>query len=73
MKRLNITIPDEVAEELKDKPNKSRYIAQAVKEKLSREKQKRLEEAMAEGYRAAAKEDSEVQSDWQEAELDKWK
>ena len=32
MKRLNITLPEDVASEIENFPNKSRFIAQAVKE-----------------------------------------
>jgi metal-responsive CopG/Arc/MetJ family transcriptional regulator len=38
MKRLNITLPDDIVTELDSIPNKSRYIAAALKEKMEKEK-----------------------------------
>ena len=38
MKRLNITLSEEIVEEIKDVPNKSRFIAEALKEKLEKMK-----------------------------------
>ncbi|MFQ5868256.1 MAG: hypothetical protein ACE5IT_09755 [bacterium] len=36
MKRLNITLPEEINEQIKNLPNKSRFIAEALKEKLEK-------------------------------------
>ncbi|MFH1855727.1 MAG: hypothetical protein ABH836_00670 [Candidatus Omnitrophota bacterium] len=72
MMRLNITLPDEIAKKLAGKHNKSRFIAEALREKLEREKQKRIEHLLVEGYKAAAKEDAAVHTDWKDAEVEGW-
>lgn len=36
LKRLIITLPDKIAQEIKDIPNKSRFISEAVQEKIDR-------------------------------------
>lgn len=73
MTRLNITLPDEIAKKLANKHNKSRFIAEALKEKLERERQKQIEHLLLEGYNATAKEDATLHSDWQKAGLEGWK
>ncbi|MCG2710797.1 MAG: ribbon-helix-helix domain-containing protein [Candidatus Omnitrophica bacterium] len=73
MTRLNITLPDEIAKEIADKHNKSRFIAEALKEKLDREKQKQIENSLWEGYNAASKEDAKLQADWEKTETEGWK
>lgn len=72
MTRLNITLPDEIAKKLADKHNKSRFIAEALKEKLDRERQKRIEHLLLEGYAATAKEDADLHADWEKAGLEGW-
>lgn len=53
---MNITIPSELALLLRDKPNKSAYIAEAVKEKISAEEKAKQEALLAEEYKQSAKE-----------------
>jgi len=72
MMRLNITLPDEIAHRLSTKRNKSRFIAEAVKEKFEREKKKELERLMLEGYKATCKEDKNLNSEWERITLEKW-
>ena len=73
MVRLNITLPDEIAKKIANKRNKSRFIAEALKEKIEREEQKQIEQLLLEGYRATSKEDAKVQADWEEVEIEGWK
>ena len=73
MIRLNITVPEDVAEQLHDIPNKSQFIAQAVKEKFDREKKQKLEKALIEGYKETAAEDRQISRDWDSAALKGWK
>lgn len=73
MKRLNITLPDEIAKKIANKHNKSRFIAEALKEKIERDKQKRIEHFLLEGYNATSKEDAELQADWEKAGIEGWK
>ncbi len=72
MKRLNITLPDDIAQQLEDKHNKSRFIARAVKEKIEREKRAQLERQLVEGYKATDKEDATLDSEWEKAGLEVW-
>ncbi len=72
MARLNITLPDEIARKLASKHNKSRYIALALEEKLERERKKKTEKLLLEGYKATSKEDAKVQANWAKAGLEQW-
>lgn len=72
MARLNITLPDEIARKLASKHNKSRYIALALEEKLERERKKKIEKLLLEGYKATSKEDAKVQANWEKAGLEQW-
>lgn len=73
MKRLNITLPDELDEELESLPNKSRFIAQALREKLEKEKRQKLDKLLIEGYQATKKEDHTINADWEKATLKDWR
>ena len=64
MKRLNITMPDSLAEKIKDFPNKSSFIAQALREKVQRMEREKLDRLLAEGYRATRKEDKATNREW---------
>jgi len=73
MKRLNITLPNDVACEIKNIPNKSRFIAEALREKLERIKRVKLEQLLTEGYKATNQEDREINEEWEKATLEEWK
>jgi metal-responsive CopG/Arc/MetJ family transcriptional regulator len=73
MKRLNITLPEELIEEIKDLSNKSRFIAEALKEKLERIKREELDRKLIEGYKATIKEDKKINKDWEKITLEGWK
>jgi len=70
--RLNITLPDTLEEDLKKIPNKSRYIATALEEKIKREKRLNLIRELQEGYQATRQEDKEINKEWEAATLEKW-
>jgi metal-responsive CopG/Arc/MetJ family transcriptional regulator len=72
MKRLNITLPEELRQDLETIPNKSRFIADAVKEKLEKERKRRLNELLIEGYKATKKEDKKLNEEWEETTLERW-
>ncbi len=72
MKRLNITLPDDVAQELAHKKNKSCFIARALEEKFKKEKQEKIENLMKEGYKATSHQDKKINSEWEQADLEKW-
>ncbi len=70
--RLNITLPDTIGKELKTVPNKSSYIAEALKEKIMCEKRARIAEELACGYKAARKEDAGIDREWEESTMEGW-
>jgi len=72
-KRLNITIPEEIAKKLNKISNKSKFIAEAVKEKLEKLEMQELEKILAEGYEAIKEEDKKVNDDWEKITLEGWK
>ena len=72
MKRLNITLPDDVAELLARKSNKSRYIAEVLREKAEQEKQERLRELLVEGYKSTRGEAGAVNDEWDDATVKSW-
>jgi len=73
LKRLNITLPEEIAHEIKDIPNKSGFIAVAVKEKLDRINKEKLDKLLIEGYKATRKEDKEINQEWEKITLEGWR
>ena len=73
MKRLNITLPEEIAQEIKDIPNKSSFIAVAIKEKLDRINKEKLDKLLIEGYKATRKEDKEINREWEKITLEGWR
>ena len=72
MKRLNITLPERIAQELKNIPNKSSFISEAVKEKIERINKEKLDKLLIEGYRATRKEDKEINQEWEKIILEEW-
>ena len=72
-KRLNITIPEDIAKKLNKISNKSKFIAEAVKEKLEKLEMQQLEKILAEGYEAVKEEDKKVNDDWEKITLEGWK
>jgi len=72
IKRLNITLSEEIVEEIKDVPNKSRFIAEALKEKLEKMKKEKLDRLLIEGYKATKEEDKNVDEEWEKITLESW-
>ncbi|MBL7124300.1 MAG: hypothetical protein ISS14_05360 [Actinobacteria bacterium] len=70
MKRLNVTIPDEIIKEIEDIPNKSQFIAAALKEKIEMIKKKELDSLLIEGYKATRNEDKKINDDWERVTID---
>ncbi len=72
MKRLNITIPEKIDQELSKYPNKSGFIAEAVKEKIKRDRQKQLDLELTNAYKDSKDEDQKLDKDWSDAAIEGW-
>jgi len=57
-------MPEELVEQLRRVRNKSQFIAQALREKFQKEREKKLRGLLIEGYKSSAKEDRVVEKDW---------
>ena len=62
--RINITLPLEIAEMLRNVKNKSGFIAEAIRERMEREENANLIRELSEGYKARKKEDKELALEW---------
>jgi len=71
-KRMNITLPEKVAEAIAPFNNKSKFIAEAVIEKIERDKKKELDTILIEGYRLQKKNDKELNDEWEDITLESW-
>jgi metal-responsive CopG/Arc/MetJ family transcriptional regulator len=63
--RLNITLPRDLASRLRKYPNRSAFIAEAVREKLAGEERNARNDRLANAYRVAAQEDEDLRSEWE--------
>ena len=72
MKKLNITLPSDLVKDLETMLDKNRFVADAVKEKLEREKGAELEELLIEGYKTTKKEDGILNKEWELITLEGW-
>lgn len=73
MIRLNITLPEEIAKKLSKIPNKSRFIAQVLKEKFEQQEKEKLKSELKEGYRSLSKEMEKINKEWEKVDLEGWK
>jgi len=64
-RRLNITVPEDVADILKGVKNKSAFIAEAVREYKRQKDREDLIAELKEGYLSTAKEDMELSKEWE--------
>ena len=65
MVRMNIIMPDVLAGHLKTVGNKSRYIVEALEEKILRERTRHMRGLMAEAYTQSGDEDRAADLAWQ--------
>jgi metal-responsive CopG/Arc/MetJ family transcriptional regulator len=72
MKRLNITLPERVAEAIATYENKSRFIADAIIEKIDKDKKEKLDTLLVEGYKSEYSPDEKVNNEWEAATLEGW-
>lgn len=73
MKRLNITLPERLVQRMKKIPNKSRFIAEAVEEKLKKIRKEELNVVLIKGYLATRNEDKKIDKEWKKITLEDWK
>jgi metal-responsive CopG/Arc/MetJ family transcriptional regulator len=71
-KRLNITIPEDIARRFDKIPNKSKFIAEAIKEKLDELGAQKLKELLTKSYKAVKEEDKIVSEEWENVTLERW-
>ena len=72
MKRLNITLPERVAEAIEVYQNKSKFIAEAITEKIEKEKKEKLDKLLIEGYKNEYSSDNKINKEWEAATLERW-
>lgn len=72
IKRLNITLPEDLAKLLEKYPNKSKLITEALREKFEKFEKEKLVREMQEGYIATRSENNKVNEEWRETALEKW-
>ena len=71
-KRLNSTLPEKVAEALAEYDNKSRFIAEALMEKMQRDKKEKISALMIQGYKNESRNDKKLNQEWEDATLKGW-
>ena len=57
--RINITLPSEIAEMLKNVKNKSCFIAEAIRERIEKEEKANLIKELNEGYKVRKTEEKQ--------------
>jgi metal-responsive CopG/Arc/MetJ family transcriptional regulator len=65
--KLNFTIPEDIARDLKTRIRKSKrssFVAEAVREKLNKLQAEQLRQALIEGYKARLSENEELGKEW---------
>ena len=72
MKRLNITLPERVAEAIATYENKSRFISDAIIDKIDKDKKERLDALLVEGYKSESNADKIINKEWEAATLEGW-
>jgi metal-responsive CopG/Arc/MetJ family transcriptional regulator len=72
MKRLNITLPERVAEAIEVYQNKSKFIAEAIREKIEKDKKEKLDTLLIEGYKNEWSIDKKTNKKWETATLEGW-
>jgi len=70
--RLNITIPDRLADELSHISNKSKFITLVLEKELKERKQREVDRLLVEGYQKTNEEDASLDAEWEKATLESW-
>lgn len=72
MKRLNITLPERVAEAIEVYQNKSKFIADAIIEKVEKDKKEKLDMLLTEGYINEYNADKKINKEWETTTIEGW-
>ena len=73
--RLNVTLPKGLVEALNrvaGPRKRSRFIAEAVRQKIEQKEKEELEKVLVQGYRAAAQESLAITKEFESADLEGW-
>ena len=73
--KLNFTIPEDIAAELKarvSKRKRSAFVSEAVHQRLKELEESQLRQALVEGYQARREEGSQLGEEWETATLESW-
>ena len=75
MVRLNITLPKELVRSLNKlagSRKRSRFISEAIQQKIEQIQKQELENLLEEGYRATAKESLDLAKEFESVDLKGW-
>ncbi len=72
MKRLNITLPERVAEAIEVYQNKSKFITEAIIEKVEKDKKEKLDALLTEGYMNEYNADKKINKEWEATTIEGW-
>ena len=73
--RLNITLPEDLARKLDEivkTKEKSRFIAETLRQRIERIQHEQLQKALEEGYKARSEESQSVAKDFEAIDLEGW-
>ena len=73
--RLNVTLPKGLVEamnRLTEPRKRSRFIAEAVRQKIEQKNKDEMEKLLIEGYQAVAKESLALTQEFESADLEGW-
>ncbi len=73
--RLNVTLPKGLVKAMNrvTEPRKrSRFIAEAIRQKIEQKEKEEMEKLLVEGYQAAAKESLVLTKEFENADLEGW-
>ncbi|MFC2159971.1 hypothetical protein ACFLQS_04580, partial [Actinomycetota bacterium] len=63
---------EKVAEAIAPFNNKSKFIAEALVEKIERDKKKHLDSLLIEGYKSQNESDKKLNDEWEDITLESW-
>ena len=71
MKTIEVNVPDEILGFLGSvSKEQEKFVLEAIKEKVNREKQRNLKSLLAEGYQATATEDLKITREFEAVDLE---